>query len=599
MLRRTVLTLTLVGGLVQPGHSGADAPLRLDGTGTGGVNVSGAELGRTGWAVTGWGSYFQQSGLLQDNDSTTRLQHGLGVMYTPGWNTQGPWGVELGAGMRGQSAGHSMGRPQTLESYGDAALAAKAGYRVGAAYTTALRGEVLLYTGIPGQSGYGDTASYAGQWLHTVRLGPLALHGLAGYMYDRTINFASGQPTGFERFAWGQTDYNQFLYGVSANWETRNLDYSLEWSGETPVGEGAPGFSAAPMRLTPGVRVRPWSALELHLAGNINLTMATAPGIPAQPAYDVLAAVRWAVFEDRSPVAPMATPLAEQPQPALPAPIAAPLPAPAPATAPVVLPPAPVAATAPAAAPVAGSRLTGRVTDGAGEPVAGALVRLLGIEQETRTGDDGSYVFADLATGPVEVTVSAPLMAGQRLQTEVRGRISILDVRMKPVPQTGALRIVVADSNGTAVADADIIIDEGSRGRTDAAGVAVVEGLVAGAYRIKVTHPTYNAVAAVPLEVTPGQTVTHAFQLVRQLRDGFLEVRVFDENRTPLSATVAIEGRPELMREVSAGADGIVLYRLAPGSYRVRVTAPGFTPEVQEATVLEDGEAALRFRMRR
>ena len=63
------------------------------------------------------------------------------------------------------------------------------------------------------------------------------------------------------------------------------------------------------------------------------------------------------------------------------------------------------AASALAATPTGSARLSGTVRDGAGQPVVGAQVRVLGIAASTRSDERGTYLLSGLPAGTQEMEV--------------------------------------------------------------------------------------------------------------------------------------------------------------------------------------------------
>lgn len=589
MLTARVALLSLLASLpfvlpTQADDQPPDTPKTLwDGTGTGGLRVPGAEIHERTGTATAFGSFFSQGALLSPGDASRRTRYGFGVHYAPQQQLV-PFGIELGTNVRGSRVHHSLANPQTLSAFGDLVFTAKGSYALNERWTTGVRTELRLFSGVSGESGYGDTASYAAAWVSTWRFGDLAVHGLAGFYYDRTVNFARRFPSAIERFAWGQTDYNQVLYGLSLNYETRPADYTLEASGELPVGMGAPGFGAAPLRLTPGVRLRPWGPAEIHLAADFSLTANRDPGIPAQPAYDLLVALRWQFASTGT----SAQAIIGHPEP-----VSQPSGLPTPMMA---EPTKPTAAVTPQ--PTTGS-VTGRVLNlSTAEPVSGATVTAYPSGLKTQTYPDGTYALAGLPSGDITLRIEAPgLIVAHVNATVVAGDTTILDALLRPQPTTARLAVWVLDAAGQPLSDAEIRIDGKPVGRTAADGHGVIE-TTPGTHVLAVVKPGYEGTPT-SLQLQAGEQRREQIVLKAEPRPGFVEVKVVDESRQPIAATIVIEGQPDSQRKVEPSSGSTTTYSLKPGTYRVRVEASGYSHETQTVTVEEDGEAALRFKLRK
>ena len=66
-----------------------------------------------------------------------------------------------------------------------------------------------------------------------------------------------------------------------------------------------------------------------------------------------------------------------------------------------------------------------------------------------------------------------------------------------------------------------------------------------------------------------------------------------------MAGILTVEGKPEFQRSLDPASGASATLKMPPGTYRVRVEAPGYQPEAQEITVPEDGELALRFKLKK
>ncbi len=112
-----------------------------------------------------------------------------------------------------------------------------------------------------------------------------------------------------------------------------------------------------------------------------------------------------------------------------------------------------------------GLTIAGKVTDDAGQPVAGALVRtkFWNDVREARTGPDGSYQLAGCEPKPARVVASAPGKALDMKELNVEPDMGPVDFRLKP---GGTVRIRVVDQQGNPVPRTRIFF-QGWRGRTE------------------------------------------------------------------------------------------------------------------------------------
>ena len=110
-----------------------------------------------------------------------------------------------------------------------------------------------------------------------------------------------------------------------------------------------------------------------------------------------------------------------------------------------------------------GLTVTGKVTDEAGKPIAGALVRtkFLNDIREARTGPDGVYRLAGCEPREARIVVSAKGRAIDMKELRIEPEMGPVDFAMKP---GGSVRIRVLDQQGKPVPKARVFF-QGWRGR--------------------------------------------------------------------------------------------------------------------------------------
>ncbi len=257
----------------------------------------------------------------------------------------------------------------------------------------------------------------------------------------------------------------------------------------------------------------------------------------------------------------------------------------------------------------AGGVIKGVVTDGAGQPVGAADVRVVTRghvdwrpRRQAFTDNDGRFTIAGLPRRAVEVVAWHPsgasaITAADLVTKRDHDVTLVLDV-------TGAIAGAVVDAAGEPVGDAQVIAEPvwsgGTADRsawqvrgvqqavTDAGGQFRFAGLPAGSYSVRAARP---AAAEHALWQGKGMTAKPGdppLTLVLAADGGVTGKVAFADGKPPALFTVEVGGGhavPVASKDGSFSAD-------APaGTVSVRIAGPGFVPRRADATV-EDGKRA-------
>lgn len=259
----------------------------------------------------------------------------------------------------------------------------------------------------------------------------------------------------------------------------------------------------------------------------------------------------------------------------------------------------------------AGGVVKGLVTDGAGQPIAAADVRVLTggtvdwrPRRQSFTAADGTFAIAGLPRRSVEIVAwhptGASAIAGADLSATPEHEVKlVLDI-------TGAIEGTVVDPAGQPVIDAQVVADPDGTGNpgdratwqvrgmqeavTDGAGHFRFAGLPAGGYRVRAARPgaSENALwQGRGLAARPGDP---PLKLVLTV-DGSVTGKVaLPDGKPPALFTVAVGNGHAVP---VASKDGAFTADAPAGKVDVRVTGPGFVSKTVEATVLAGKPADL------
>lgn len=239
-----------------------------------------------------------------------------------------------------------------------------------------------------------------------------------------------------------------------------------------------------------------------------------------------------------------------------------------------------------------GATVTGRVVDGFGAAVAGAMVRAEGAEKPrdvffqrgrpvfAQTDEDGEFVLSGVAHGAVRVQARGEeFQPGEPLLLDLAPGERRDGVRLE-LQRGGALAGRVSGPDGEPVADVQVSTSSGrlgfghGRARSDSEGRYRIGGLRPGAVQVQADHPEY--VAAVR-EATIGAGET---RLDLELGRGIeISGRVVDDAGAPVAgAEVSLAGdfrRGYRPPETTAEDGSFRLRGIEPGTWRLEVTAEG------------------------
>jgi protocatechuate 3,4-dioxygenase beta subunit len=229
--------------------------------------------------------------------------------------------------------------------------------------------------------------------------------------------------------------------------------------------------------------------------------------------------------------------------------------------------------------------ITGRVTDGEGAPIAGAIVRASGGPSRPVLGSDAAEVDGDgrfvlrVGRGTYAVTASHPSYASST--NAVAAQVTDTSETLFELGVGCALSGRVVGSDGGLVGDGTVTVSRIQPDDLDAEPVELVSGPLAldGTFRIvaeadgpvEVRARPWNAPAslATTLWCHAGARVTSVVVRLPR-RDASVEGRIVDAGGAPVPfASIAMRGEDgAVVRERADAAGGWAFYDLAPGHYQ-------------------------------
>ncbi|MDQ3265265.1 MAG: carboxypeptidase-like regulatory domain-containing protein [Myxococcota bacterium] len=249
--------------------------------------------------------------------------------------------------------------------------------------------------------------------------------------------------------------------------------------------------------------------------------------------------------------------------------------------------------------PTGPGSIRGQVLSETGEPMPGALVRVVGsATAQGISGPKGEFNLAQVPHGPVELEVDAAGYRVARLAMTLTPEAALsssvrLEKKVGPGRITG--RAFARNDDGAPGAPLAGVQVEGPDAQlvvSDAAGAFTLEKVGPGLVTVFIRSSGYQELEEV-VEVPPETAAALEVSLARQKQKTLasLRGRVRSVAGKPIAAQLRI---PEAKVAVRAGADGRFLLRLPGGRYSVVFSAPGFITQTKSLQVA-DGDQALFY----
>ena len=257
----------------------------------------------------------------------------------------------------------------------------------------------------------------------------------------------------------------------------------------------------------------------------------------------------------------------------------------------------------------AGARLTGSVITAAGEPVAGADIRVVATgsvfwraARRAYSGPDGTFSIGDLSRRAFDVVASHDLGSSEITRIDLSDKTS---ARVKlTLSITGAISGRVVDHSGEPLPEARVHAEPewsggvedraewGVRGAlfrvADSGGSFSFRGMPAGRYRLRATRPGEGEAALWSTQGVLVESGAAGVELVVPASGRIAGRVLYADGEAPEMFAVAIgAGDPSPV----ASGDGRFELESPGGTIRVEVSGPSFAPEAVTATV-EGGATA-------
>jgi hypothetical protein len=273
----------------------------------------------------------------------------------------------------------------------------------------------------------------------------------AGYRIDQSAESVERPDllSGSDRISLGLSASSAVLLGVGVGFRTGPVELFAEWSWDVLVGSDAPDLGASPMRVGAGAHVFVGELHPVQLTAQLDVLLssrpdvaATAPLAPVEPRFAITLGAAF-----RFPVPDAASELGEGDDPGERIPDG-----------------------------IETGTVSGRVLDGAGQPLAGAHVSAQGSDQEfsVQSGDDGRYTLR-LPVGRYRLTIRADGFGESAQDLEVGGGERALEPVSLARDVSAQIRGVIQSFRGDAVTATVRVEPLGTEVETDAEGFFQVD----------------------------------------------------------------------------------------------------------------------------
>jgi TonB-linked SusC/RagA family outer membrane protein len=226
--------------------------------------------------------------------------------------------------------------------------------------------------------------------------------------------------------------------------------------------------------------------------------------------------------------------------------------------------------------------VAGRITDAAsGQPVAGALVSVVGTALGTHTNSEGQYSIRGVGAGAVELRALRVGYGEQRQPvTIVAGQTATLDFRMAPMATvlspvvttaTGDQRRVevgnsIAQINATDIVEKSAVSTMGDLLTAKAAGVMVIPGTQTGAgIRIRIRGTSSLSLTNNPIYIIDGVRVEGATGSSSVSVGGTTPSRVGDLNPEEIESIEVVRGPSAATLYGTDAANGVIVITTKKG----------------------------------
>ncbi len=237
--------------------------------------------------------------------------------------------------------------------------------------------------------------------------------------------------------------------------------------------------------------------------------------------------------------------------------------------------------------------IVGTVSDGAnGLPLVEVSVQLQqggDVVAVVTTNENGDYSFTEVPPGDFTVTfMEEDYMTTDQTVSVISGDITRLITVLTPLP--GVITGVVTEETGSPVSNAALFLSNTAgtlveQTITNGNGQYTFSNLGPGSYNLTASAEGFQSVTT-GVDIVPNETETTNFSL--PLNPASVQGSVTDENGNPLSG-VMVEVLNEIgnviISTTTASTGVYFINQLAPGTYRIRFSTPGFAIKIIGSTL--------------